>query len=161
MLLWFVGTAVVAVGFVFRDPRFDYRLLVVGAVVPLLDAVLPGVRPLHSVTTAVALLTVLMLVTAGRRPIRRMLLGLPIGMILHLVFDAAWADTDTFWWPFTGFGFDDESIPALERGWVSVGLEAVGVAICVWLVRRNALATGTARRAFLATGRLDVLPADR
>ena len=31
------ATAVVTVWFVFRDPRFDYRLLVVGSVLPLLD----------------------------------------------------------------------------------------------------------------------------
>ena len=31
MLFWFVGTAVVAVWFVFRDPAFDYRLLIVGS----------------------------------------------------------------------------------------------------------------------------------
>ena len=34
MLLWFLGTAVLTVWFVFRDPAFDYRLLLVGAVLP-------------------------------------------------------------------------------------------------------------------------------
>ena len=37
MFLWFVGTAIATVRFVFQDPRFDYRLLIVGAVLPLLD----------------------------------------------------------------------------------------------------------------------------
>jgi len=34
VIAWFAVTAVAAVWFVFRDPRFDYRLLIVGAVVP-------------------------------------------------------------------------------------------------------------------------------
>ena len=37
MFLWFVATAIVSVWFVFRDPRFDYRLLIVGSVLPLAD----------------------------------------------------------------------------------------------------------------------------
>ena len=34
-------------------------------------------------------------------------LGLPIGTMLHLVFDGAWTDTDLFWWPLGGWSFDD------------------------------------------------------
>ena len=34
MFLWFLGTALVTVWYVFTDPRFDYRLLLVGAVLP-------------------------------------------------------------------------------------------------------------------------------
>ena len=34
MLLWFLGTALLSVFFVFTDPRFDYRLLLVGSVLP-------------------------------------------------------------------------------------------------------------------------------
>ena len=32
MFLWFLGTALWTVFFVFTDPRFDYRLLLVGSV---------------------------------------------------------------------------------------------------------------------------------
>ena len=32
VFFWFIGTAIVTVWAIFRDPRFDYRLLVVGAV---------------------------------------------------------------------------------------------------------------------------------
>jgi hypothetical protein len=42
VFFWFIGTAVVAVGMVFRDPRFDYRLLIVGSVLPLADACSAG-----------------------------------------------------------------------------------------------------------------------
>src|SRR5690606_9957672 len=102
MLLWFVGTAVVTIWFVFRDPLFDYRLLVVGSVLPaVVDGALGaalGVRVLHSLAFSVALLGVLMLATPRRSPVRRMLLGLPLGTLLHLVFTGAWTQTRVFWW---------------------------------------------------------------
>ena len=36
MLFWFVATAVLSGHLVFRDPAFDHRLLIVGAIVPAL-----------------------------------------------------------------------------------------------------------------------------
>ena len=158
MFFWFIGTAVVTVGVVFRDPRFDYRLLIVGSVLPIGDGLFGGARALHSVTVSVALLAVLMLATSGRKPIRRMLLGLPIGMILHLVFGGAWGETEVFWWPFFGWSFDDAPLPAVDRGWWSVLLEVVGVAICVWLWRHNHLGDPARRAAFLRDGQLDTVP---
>lgn len=159
MLLWFVGSAVLAVWYVFRDDRFDYRLLVVGALLPELDALFalgdgPGMRWLHSVTFSVALLVVVMVVTAGRRPIRRLLLGLPIGTFLHLVFDGAWTNTDVFWWPFGGWRLDGAALPAVQRGWWNIPLELVGLAIVVWVWRREGLADGARRDEVMRTGRL-------
>lgn len=158
VFFWFIGTACLAVGFVFRDPRFDYRLLVVGSVLPLVDGFFGGARALHSITTSIVLLAAIMLATSGRKPIRKMLLGLPIGMFLHLVFDGAWNDTDTFWWPFTGWEFVDEGAPVVDRGVWSLVLEVVGIAICVWLVRHNRLTTSDGRRQFLETGALVTVP---
>jgi hypothetical protein len=158
VFFWFIGTAVVAVAVVFRDPRFDYRLLVVGSVLPLLDG-LSGALVLHSVTVSVAFLAVLMLATSGRRPIRKLLLGLPIGMILHLVFDGAWSDTEVFWWPFFGWSFDEARLPEVARGWWSLGLEVVGIAVCGWLWRRNGLGVAARRHRFLRDGHLDAVPA--
>ncbi len=158
MFFWFIGTAVVTIGVVFRDPRFDYRLLIVGSVLPLTDGLFGGTRALHSVTVSVALLAVLMIATAGRKPIRKVVLGLPIGMILHLVFDGAWNNTEVFWWPFFGLSFDDAPLPVADRGWWGVPLEAIGVAICVWLWRRNALGDPQRRVQFLRDGCLDAVP---
>lgn len=159
MFFWFIGTAIVTVGLVFRDPRFDYRLLIVGSVLPIGDAALGGARALHSLTVSVVLLAVLMIVTAGRKPIRKMLLGLPIGMILHLVFDGAWNNTEVFWWPFFGFSFDDSRLPIVDRGGWSVVLEAAGIGICVWLWRHNGLGNARRRSQFLHDGQLDAVPA--
>lgn len=158
MFFWFVATAIFGVGFVFRDPRFDYRLLVVGSVLPLVDGAFGGARVLHAVTVSIALLVVVMLATSGRRPIRKVMLGLPIGMFMHLVFDAAWTDTDVFWWPFTGLGFSDAGLPAAGRGFVGVVLEVLGVVGCAWLWRNNGLGSVERRRRLLADGRLDVVP---
>ena len=159
MFFWFIGTAVVTIGLVFRDPRFDYRLLIVGSVLPIADGVFGGARVLHSVVTSVARLTVLMLATSGRKPVRKMLLGLPIGMILHLVFDGAWNNTEVFWWPLFGWSFDDASLPILDRGWWALPMEVAGVAICVWLWRHNDLSDSSRRRRFLRDGQLDAVPA--
>jgi hypothetical protein len=154
MLLWFVGASVVTVWYVFRDPRFDYRLLVVGALLPEIDGVFGGMRWLHSVVSSVALLTVVMLATAGRKPARKLLLGLPIGTFLHLVFDGAWATTDVFWWPFTGWSIGDERLPSAQRGWWNVPLELIGLMIVVWVGRRARLGDPVRRRAVAGTGRL-------
>ena len=158
MFFWFIGTAILAVGFVFRDPRFDYRLLIVGSVVPLIDGLFGGARALHSITVSIGLLALLMLATSGRMPIRKMLLGLPIGMFLHLVFDGAWNNTDVFWWPFTGVGFGDDPFPITDRGIISVVLEAIGIVLCVWLWRANGLRRSERRTAFMQNGALIAAP---
>lgn len=157
MFFWFAGTVVVAVWYVFRDPMFDYRLLLVGAVLPaVVDAPFGGARVLHSVTFSIVLLAVLMLATSGRRPIRKMLLGLPVGTLLHLVFTAAWTNTAAFWWPLGGFSFDDAPHPVWERGWWNVPLELVGLALCWWIVQRADLSDPERRSQFWRTGRLSL-----
>ena len=159
MFFWFVGTAIVAVWYVFRDPRFDYRLLVVGSVLPLADGLFalgdgPGMRWMHSLAFSVGLLVAVMAATAGRKPQRKLLLGLPIGTFLHLVFDGAWATTDVFWWPFGGWSLDGRRLPEVQRGWLSIVLEAAGVAIVAWIWRRERLADPARRRDLMRTGRL-------
>lgn len=155
MFFWFIGTVVVAVWFVFRDPAFDYRLLLVGAVLPaVVDAFFGGARVLHSVTFSVVLLVVLMLATPGRKPIRKMLLGLPVGTLLHLVFTGAWTNTKVFWWPFGGFGFGDARHPVAERGWWNVPMELVGLGLCWWIVDRAGLRSAERRALFRRTGQL-------
>ncbi len=160
MFLWFVGTAIATVWFVFRDPRFDYRLLVVGSVLPLLDALFGGARVMHTLVFSLALLVVVMLATVGHRSWRRLWLGLPIATLLHLVFDGAWADSDVFWWPFGGWGFEDAALPEAARGWWNVPLELVGLAILAWVWRtarlddRTPASGGVAHRPALRRRRL-------
>ena len=134
MLLWFVGTSVAAVWFVFRDPQFNFRLVVVGALIPdIIDGIGGGAGPLHSVVTVIALLAVVMLITTGRRPVRKPLLAVIIGLFLHLVFDGAFTNTSMFWWPLGGFATYEQALPSIDRGWINVGLELVGVGLILWV----------------------------
>jgi hypothetical protein len=155
VFFWFVGTAVVTVWFVFRDPRFDYRLLIVGSILPALgDAVFGGARVLHSLLFSVVLLVVLMVATPARSSVRRTLLGLPVGTLLHLVFTGAWLNARVFWWPFGGWSFEGAEHPVSARGWWNVLLELIGIALCWWVVVRAGLRNRQRRSTFWHTGQL-------
>ena len=155
MLFWFVATAVWSVWFVFRDPKFDYRLVAIAALVPdLIDGLRGAVGPLHSVVTSIAVLFAIMIATAGRKPSRQRLLALPIGMFIHLIFDGAFSNTKTFWWPLTGISLSENSLPSVERGTWNLPLEIVGVIGCVVAWRYFSLADKSRRTNFLKTGSL-------
>ena len=159
MFFWFIGTAVVTVWFVFRDPLFDYRLLIVGCVLPsAFDALFGGARLMHTLLFSVLLLAVLMLATPVRSQVRRTLLAFPIGTMLSLVFTGAWLDAQVFWWPFLGLSFDDAPHPIASRSWWNVLLELIGLGLCWWVIVRADLRHRDRRQLFGRTGRL-VLPA--
>lgn len=158
MILWQVSTAVAAVSFVFRDPRFDYRWLAIGSVLPLLDAVTGGKWLMHTLAFSVVVVIVVMLSTIGRRRVRRTLLGLPIGALLYLVFSGAWNDAETLWWPATGWGLGNRQLPLVERGApLTVALEAIGAVLVVWGWRLAGLADRDRRRRLLRDGNLDFM----
>ena len=142
--------------YVFRDPAFDYRLLIVGSVLPLADGLTGGAGVLHTLVFSLVLMIVVMLSTVGRRPVRKVLLGLPIGTMLHLVFDATWNNTDLFWWPLGGWSFDDDQLPEAARGWWDLLLELIGLALLVWVWRKSRLSDPAVRQRFLHDGRLFV-----
>jgi hypothetical protein len=154
VLLWFLGTGLLTVWFVFTDPRFDYRLLFVGVLAPdVIDVPFGDARWAHSLAVTVGVMALVMLSTAGRKPVRRLLLGLPIGMLLHLVWDGAFTATKVFWWPFSG-SWGHTRVPSLERGWLNVALELAGVAMLVWAWRKFGLADPQRRRQFIRSGTL-------
>jgi len=156
VVLWFAGTAFLAVWLIFRDPAFDYRLVIVGALLPdVVDAAFGGAALLHSVVGSIVLLVVVMVVTIGRRSLRRHLIALPIGTFLHLVFDGAFTTSQAFWWPLAGGSLAEHPLPVTGRGWWNLLLEAIGLVILVWAWRRFGLADARRRRRFLREGRLD------
>jgi hypothetical protein len=156
MLLWFAGTSVVAVWVVFRSPAVDYRLVVLGALLPLIELPFGEPRVLHSLSGAAALLLVAMVVTPRRRLVQRRLVAVPIGVLLHLAFDGIWGDTDAFWWPFTGLGWSDDRLPELARGpWLDVVLEIAGAVLLGWAWRRFRLFEPARRARFWRTGQVD------
>ncbi len=162
MILWPVGAALVLAWAIFRDPALDYRLLVVGVLLPdLVDAPFGGARVAHTLVASVAVLVVVMLATRGHRDARRRLLALPIGMFLHLLVDGMWARTATFWWP--AFGWDlDGGLPALDAApAVIVVKELVGAVALGWWCHRVGLGDKAVRSQLLRTGRLPRRVLDR
>jgi hypothetical protein len=155
VLLWFAGGSFLAVWLVFKSPAIDYRLVVFGALLPLVELPVGEPRLLHSVTGSVALLALAMVATPRRRLAQRRLVAIPIGTFLHLVLDGAWADTQGFWWPFAGTAWSDSELPELGRGGWAVVLELAGAAMLWWCWRRFRLDEPERRARFLRTGRLD------
>lgn len=156
MLLWFAGLALVIVWQVFRDTAIDYRLIVVGVLVPdVVDVAFGGARVLHTLLASVVTLTLVMLGTRGRRGVRRRLLALPIAMFLHLVLDGMWSTTEVFWWPLFGLSFEQARLPSLDR---PLGLvlaqEVVGLIAGLWWWRRFHLQDVDRRQTFVRTGRV-------
>lgn len=154
MLIWFAATSVVLVAFVFRSGAIDHRTVIVGSLLAWLEAPF-GPGPLHSVMGAVALLTVVMLATRRRRLVRRRLLGVPIGMMCHLVLDGSFTRTDVFWWPLTGTAISGP-VPVLSHLWLSLALEVVGVVVAVWAWGQFGLSDPARRDRFSRDGRLQL-----
>jgi hypothetical protein len=155
MILWSIGTAVLAIWFVFGDPRFDYRTVIVGAVTPLvIDSVTGGAWVMHSVTASVIVMAVVMFATIGRRQLRRSLLGLPLGTFLYLVFSGAWANQTVFWWPFTGWSPAWGALPIQDRGWWNLPMEVAGAGMLLWIYRTTGLKDPSRRKDFVRTGQL-------
>lgn len=155
MFFWFVALSFVAVVLVFQSPALDYRMVILGSILPLVG-VIPGVPPLlHTLLAPVVVMTVVMLATQGRRLVRRRLLGVPIGMFMHLVLDGAWSVTELFWWPLFGTDLPEVALPTLGRGAMGVLMEIVGVVVLVWAWRRFGFDDPTRRSVFMKDGRLD------
>jgi hypothetical protein len=171
LILWHAGVALAVVWNVFRDRAIDYRLVVVGALLPdVVDAGFGHPAYAHTLAASALVLAAVMLSTTrpagrggkarpagrggmgSRRRIRRRLLALPIAMFLHLVLDGVWARPQLLWWPFFGARFpDDGLLPPLR---LLVAEEIVGAWALGWFVWRFRLTDPQRRRAFLRSGRL-------
>ena len=156
MLIWFVVLSVLLVAVVFKSPGIDYRAVIVGALLPSVEGLTGGPKVLHSVTGAVAVLAVVMVATRRRRVVRRAVLGVPIGLMAHLVLDGSFMVTGIFWWPFAGVAFADGQIPEWSQWTRSLVLEAIGVAVGVWAWRLFRLGDPERRDRFWHQGRLDL-----
>ena len=154
MLIWFAAGSAVIVWAVFQSPAIDFRTVMLGAVLPLVETPWAD-GPLHTLAAPTLLLLAVMAATVGRRIVRRRWLGVPIGMFLHLVLNGSWTRSELFWWPFSGFGFDDNEPLVLARGLWSVVLEVVGIGLAAWAWGRFGLDDGDRRRRFVTTGQLD------
>jgi len=155
VLIWFVVLAPVLVAEVFRSPMIDYRLVAVGAALPLVEVFI-GANVLHTLLGAVVMMTVVMLTTQNRRLLRRQLLGVPIGLFVHLVLDGSWTRAELFWWPAFGFDFGPSTLPEFDRPLVvGLFLEVLGIVAAVWAYRRYDLSDPKKRDRLIQTGQLD------
>ena len=158
MFVWFAAVSITMVALVFGSPDLDYRLVMLGSVLPLAEGVFGGCWLLHSVVFNAALLLGVMVVARGRRPTQRRWLALPIGTFCHLVLDGTWADTGVFWWPFTGLdSLGRDAVSEFERLPIVLLLEAVGLMVGWWAWRRFSLSDRSVRQALLTEGRLSTL----
>ena len=157
MVLWFLGGSWLLVWAVLQDPAVDYRLVMVGALLPdAVDGLQGGMRVGHSLAAAAALLAVVMVVTRARRGLRRRLLAVPIGVLVHLVLDGVWTSGRVFWWPFQGWSLATAGrLPSAGHPLV-LGLaeELAGAAALLWCWHRFGLREPARRSRFVRTGRL-------
>src|SRR5436189_4180598 len=89
---------------IFKSSGVDYRLIALGAMLPLLVDIPFGYRAYgYTLLFAVVLLVGIMIGTIGRpRLLRRRLLCLPIGVFCGLVLSGAFLNDELFWWPSSG-----------------------------------------------------------
>jgi hypothetical protein len=154
MVLWYLAPSIVAVHEIFRSRGLDYRLIALGALLPLLVDLPFGYYAYgHSLFVAVGVLAVVMLGTIGRpRLLRRRLICIPIGWMCGLVLSGAFLHDVSFLWPLLGSDFPDDSlVPPVT---VLVLLDAAGLAIGIWAWNRFGLADRVTRDEFVRTGRL-------
>ena len=158
MFFWFAACAVVVVALVFGSSGVDYRVVALGAVLPLAENLSGSPWVLHTLAGSAVLLVGVMALTAGRgrRLRRRRWIGLPIGTLVFLVASGAWSRTDLFWWPATGSeGVGQGVPPEFHRPLIIlIVLELAGIAALAWTARRFGLSDPRRRQAFLTTGRL-------
>ncbi len=158
MILWYLGTSVLLVHYVFRSVGVDYRLIALGALLPLLvDLPFGHMAYGHTLIASIGLMAVTMVATIRRpRLLRRRLLCLPIGTMCGLLLSGAWSHNDVFWWPFLGSGFGNV---ALVPGWGIVAVEEVaGLFSIWWMTGVGSLYEPGPRADFIRTGRLRDIP---
>jgi hypothetical protein len=157
VILWLAFGAIFATWNVFQSTGLDFRLVALGALLPLaIDAPFGAQSYAHTLLVAVIVFLVAMLVTSGRghRLRRRRALSLSIGWFTGLVLAGSWANKELFWWP--AFGTERPEAPLLPPWPVVVLLEVLGAAAAWWVWSRFGLRDPERRRAFVRTGRLAI-----
>lgn len=167
MIFWHVGTTLGIVWFVMRgNPRVDYRLVALGALLPdLIDKPIgrllfrsrfeSGRIFAHTLLVNVALFCVLFFM---RGRLKRKAVLVPIGSLLHLAEDAMWSMPLVFWWPLFGTAFPKQPSEGL-LDWLSPSQaaiqEPIGFAVLLWLLAAHGMLSRDGIRTFLKTGHLE------
>jgi inner membrane protein len=169
VLLWHLGIAALIVYVTLGRRRIDYRMVLIGALLPdLVDGVLgliwfegaAGRWIAHSIFAAIAVAIVILLTFSGER--RQSLFGIGVGWLLHLVADGMWLAPLTFLWP--AFGTEFSTAPREPYSWdlfteplshlSTWGGELVGLAILAWFWIAFRLGDHDRLKLFLSDGYL-------
>jgi inner membrane protein len=171
MFFWHLGVTAAVVFLTLGRRRIDYRVVLLGAILPdLID------KPIgrlffeeqfqtsrlfaHTLLFSVALLLMIQLTLRG--PTARRWFILPIATMLHLALDGMWNDPVTLFWPL--FGTEFPKVP-VENYWIEVLLrpfdhpwvllqEVVGLGLLVYLGFAYRLHESGPRREFIRSGTL-------
>ena len=156
MFFWFLGMSFAAVLIVFSSPALDYRLVMLGAVLPTFEGLVSGPWVLHTLLAPVVVMTLVMVFTQNRRLVRRQWLGIPIGLFMHLLLDGTWAHAELFWWPFLGTSevLGTGTLSEFDRS-ISVVLimELAGIAVLAFFARRLDV-LGAGKELFMSKGQI-------
>ncbi|MGQ0679012.1 MAG: metal-dependent hydrolase [Actinomycetota bacterium] len=171
MLLWHLGATCAIVVMALGVRRIDYRVVLLGALLPdLIDKPLGRIFLADRFETGRLFGHTLAFVTLALLAIQLLLRGktarrwfiLPIAALIHLVLDGMWSLPVNLFWPLFGTTFPPEPVDgywleALLRPftspWTLAG-ELAGAALLVYLYRAFRLQIPGNRRAFLLTGEL-------
>ena len=168
MILWHLATALFGFRWVFRDPDADLRWLMAGALAPdVLDLPIgtlvystPEVFA-HSLAGVMVVGVAVLLSTDRRGRMRRNLMVMTAGWLIHLLADGIWLEPAVLWWPLAGWSFPAEATPFWPAAWERAGsdlwrwvAEGLGFLYLVRLWRSSGFGSPEVRRRFLVTGRI-------
>jgi inner membrane protein len=167
MVFWHLGLTAAIVYATLGRRRIDYRVVLLGAVLP--DVVdLPLGRLLlreefqsqhlwgHTLLLPVVLALGVMLLMRGERARRWFVL--PMAVLVHLGIDAMWDHPITLYWPLFGTDFPAERLGPWWRSLVApvqIAKEVAGLGMLLYLGIGHDLQKADRRRAFLRTGKLE------
>ena len=154
MLLWFAGLSFVIVASVFASPAIDYRLVILGSVIPVVEMFFGGPWILHSLLAPVLIMGSVMIVFRGKRLKQRKWLGLPIGMFIYLFLDRAWAKVNLFWWPISGLEIKTGDTPTWEDPVLIILMEVVGAAAGIYGILKYKIHKKDNLRLFTKSGQI-------
>ena len=154
MLLWFAGLSFIIVASVFASPAIDYRLVILGSVIPVVEMIFRGPWILHSLLAPVLVMGLVMIVFWGKRLKQRRWLGLPIGMFIYLFLDRAWVKVSLFWWPLSGLQVETADTPSWEGPVLIVLMEVVGAFAAIYGIMKYKIHKKENLRLFIKSGRI-------
>ncbi|MEX2552205.1 MAG: metal-dependent hydrolase [Actinomycetota bacterium] len=171
MLFWHLGITCAVVFFALGARRIDYRVVLLGAILPdLIDKPIGRIFFQEQFQTSRLFAHTLLFVTVLLLSIQILLRGktarrwfvLPIAALIHLVLDGMWNDPISLFWPLFSTTFPPDPV---GNYWLEVLLrpldhplellkELVGLGVLAYLYRAFGLQDRSRLREFFREGRL-------